>query len=130
MEEFVVMNTHFESIFAFVRIKFIDIILEKQQEFCDIPFVLIGDFNTLPSSSVYKKLADNFYDAQDLVDDASFFDFYTFHDFVEDVRNMRLDYIFLSKNDFKVNEYKVMNNNYDGAYSSDHFPVLINAKII
>jgi endonuclease/exonuclease/phosphatase family metal-dependent hydrolase len=85
----------------------------------DIPVVLTGDFNTDPSSLVYKTLTATMHDARLAAPDRSGPEA-TFHDFTGKAQK-RIDWIMIRG--FKANRFQTITTSKDGRYPSDHFPV-------
>ena len=53
----------------------------------------------------------------------------TFHGWGDPEEQDRIDYILISKGDAEVYEYHVLDNCYDGVYSSDHSSIYIKTRI-
>lgn len=127
---FVHANTHTDHIGVVAREKGAELIAEKLSVFKDIPVVLTGDFNDFPTSVLYKTIIEaGFCDSRSVAESSD--NSFTFHNFgvmeSNDV-NCIIDYVFL-KNCHKVNMFKVITDKVDGAYPSDHFPVITDFEI-
>lgn len=86
----------------------------------DAPVVLTGDFNTLPTSPTHAVLAERLRDARDGSPQRSG-PAETFHDFTGKA-DRRIDWVFVR--DFAVERYATLNDQRDGRYPSDHFPII------
>ncbi len=121
-KEFVVFNTHLDHVSDEARIKGIQVVLDKIKEFGSIPAMLIGDLNAVEDSETYISATNSFLDAKYQTENTM--TSCTFQDWGEQLDRECIDYIMISKTDFKVNEYKVIRDTYDGNYTSDHFPII------
>ncbi len=120
-KEFVVFNTHLDHVSDEARIKGIQVVLDKIKEFGSIPAMLIGDLNAVEDSETYISATSSFLDAKYQTENTM--TSCTFQDWGEQLDRECIDYIMISKTDFKVNSYKVITDTYDGQYTSDHFPI-------
>lgn len=115
-KEFVVFNTHLDHKSYEARTNGIQVILNKLSKFGNIPAFLMGDLNSLPSSAIISATQETFDDSYNIALNADV-----------DAYN-RIDYIMITKGSGIVSEYRVVNNCYDGVYSSDHSPIYIKVK--
>ena len=92
----------------------------------DYPIVLTGDFNSKPDSAVYKVvLGREFLDsakAANVKYEAATFTNYGASESI-------IDYVFVSKNGFEVEEYRVCNEKINSNFPSDHHPVLVKYRL-
>ena len=122
-KEFVVFNTHLDNKSQQARIEGIRLVVDKIQEFGALPAILLGDLNATPSSKTILSTKDDFDDAHDIAalsDEGA-----TYHAFGSDFDRERIDYILLSKGDFSVSEYRIVDNGRSGVYASDHSPIYV-----
>lgn len=92
----------------------------------DIPVVLVGDFNTLPSEQPYQEFSKQLIDTRAITKDAHYGPRGTFTDFqydiaFEDVKE--IDYIFVSRQ-VNVLKTRTIVDSIDRKFPSDHFPVV------
>ncbi len=121
-KEFVVFNTHLDHISDEARIKGIQVVLDKIEEFGSIPAVLMGDLNAEEDSDTYRSATENFLDVKYQTENTM--TSCTYQDWGKELDRNCIDYIMISKKGFKVNSYKVITDTYDGIYISDHFPLI------
>lgn len=126
-KEFIVFNTHLDHVSDEARIEGIKVVLAKIAEFGDLPAFLMGDMNAKPSSKTILSTKDAFDDAHDIATVTE--DSATYHKWGELPNRERIDYILISKDASEVSEYKVLNNCYNGVYSSDHSSIYIKVKL-
>lgn len=126
-KEFVVFNTHLDHVSDEARIEGIKVVLNKIDEFGNIPAFLMGDFNSEPGTETILSTKDAFDDAHDIAKIAD--EGATFHKWGTRMDRERIDYIMISKGTCTVSEYRVHNNCHDGIFSSDHTSIYIRAKI-
>ncbi|MFD2516651.1 endonuclease/exonuclease/phosphatase family protein [Salinimicrobium flavum] len=130
-EEFWVFNTHFDHEGIEARKNSSQMILEKMKEINEqeLPAILMGDLNLEPETEEVKFLSEKMEDSKAVADlvfgPEGTFNGYNFHEPV----NKRIDYIFLSKGDFKVFKYAVLSDSKDLKYPSDHLPVLVKVQL-
>ena len=120
---FIFLNTHLDHKSEPARVKQIKVLLDFIEAKCrDYPVVLSGDFNTTPTSDVYKTVLKSFLsDSADVamqVKRASTFTNYG-------KSNKTLDYLFVNAAKMSVASYDVCNEKINGDFPSDHHPVLI-----
>lgn len=120
-KEFVLFNSHLDHISDEARINGIQVVLDKIKEFGSIPAILIGDLNAEENSDTYKSATENFFDAKYQTENTM--TSCTYQDWGKELDSECIDYIMISKGDFKVNSYKVVTDTFDGTYTSDHFPL-------
>ena len=129
-EMFWVFNTHFDHVGAKARSESVKLILSKIAELNTqkLPIIMMGDLNLEPSHESIKFLAENMDDtkcvAQLVFGPEGTFNGYNFDEPV----TRRIDYIFTSKDDFKVLKYAVLSDSWDLKYPSDHLPVYVELR--
>jgi endonuclease/exonuclease/phosphatase family metal-dependent hydrolase len=126
-KEFIVFNTHLDHKSEEARINGIEVVLDKIAELGNRPAFLIGDLNAREKSNTIKFTKANFDDAQKIADVTE--NTATYHNWGNESRKKRIDYILVSKGAVTVTEYRVVDNCYDGVYSSDHSSIYVKAKI-
>ena len=105
-----------------------DVIMTKAENDFPYPYVVTGDFNTMPTSSLYKSLTKTWWDARKVAEK-------TTEDWTCDFKIM--DYCFLSNQVFAT-EFYVVNDPYvdkvsfnngetkgQSYYLSDHYPIVV-----
>lgn len=120
-KQLIVFNIHLDHISEEARIKGIDLVLDKVQEFGNLPAILMGDFNAYDNSKTYKMATEHLLDTKYQTENTM--DSTTFQSWGTKLDTPRIDYIMISKDDFLVDKYFVQTDTYDGVYPSDHFPV-------
>jgi endonuclease/exonuclease/phosphatase family metal-dependent hydrolase len=83
------------------------------------PIFLMGDFNCLPGTELYKVLVGN----------ANADDPNLFKDTNKDVTRKKIDWI-LYKGSIKVLKYEDIDFNVNGIYPSDHKPIFVKLQIL
>lgn len=130
-EEFWVFNTHFDHEGVEARKKSSRMILDKMKEINkqNLPAILMGDLNLEPETEEVGFLSDKLEDSKAVAElvfgPEGTFNGYNFNKPV----NRRIDYIFLSKGDFRVLKYAVLSDSRALKYPSDHLPVLVRVKL-
>lgn len=129
---FWVFNTHFDHVGELAREKSAALIVKKIQETNKdgFPVFILGDFNLNEKSKAINYLASHYNDSRKVTLEKPFGPFGTFTGFqfnapVKD----RIDYIFCSKQNIIVEKYGVLTDSKEGRYPSDHFPVMIKARM-
>ncbi|MES2545220.1 MAG: endonuclease/exonuclease/phosphatase family protein [Bacteroidota bacterium] len=130
---FWVFNTHLDHLGNIAKNKSITLILSKikQLNTNEFPVFLIGDFNSDSTDDHMLKLKLEMNDSYEISGQKPFGSIGTFNGFHHNRKpKQRLDYIFLSKNNFfKIKKYAVLTDSKDLRYPSDHFPVYIETII-
>ncbi len=131
-KRFYVFNTHFDHIGNVARLNSSKLIYNKITEHNpeNYPCVLMGDLNLLPETEAIQYLCKQLDDAKSLASENISGPKGTFNAFkhgkpVTD----RIDYIFISKGDGKVNKFKVIDDQVEERYPSDHLPVLVEVEL-
>ena len=126
-KEFVVFNTHLDHVSDEARINGIKVVLDKIAEFGNIPAFLMGDLNAQPDTPTILSTQDSFDDAHEIALEADHGA--TYHKWGQKPYAERIDYIMISKGTSIVSEYRILNNNHNGVYSSDHSSIYIKVKL-
>ena len=126
-KEFVIFNTHLDHVSDEARIKGIQVVLNKIEEFGSIPAILMGDLNAVEDSETYRSATTNFDDVKYQTENTM--TSCTFQNWGTELDRECIDYILTSKGDFEVDSYKVITDTYDGDYTSDHFPITAIVKL-
>ena len=124
---FIAMNTHLDHRSELARSEGIKLINKVAKKF-DCPAVLTGDFNVSEKTDCYIDMIDIglFKDAKFVADKTE--SEYTFHPyFHHDGPNDIIDFIFVTDG-FEVCSYHVITDKVDGAFPSDHCPVIAELK--
>ncbi|REE80768.1 endonuclease/exonuclease/phosphatase family metal-dependent hydrolase [Lutibacter oceani] len=124
-----VFNTHLDHIGEVARTKGLQLILEKIKKvnIKNFPVLLMGDFNSEPTSERIIELNKVMDDSKNVSEQKSFGPLGTFNGFKhnEPVTKM-IDYIFISKNsNFRVLKHAILSDSKDLKYPSDHLPVYV-----
>ena len=125
-KEFAVFNTHLDHTSDLARINGIAVVLDKIAEFGNVPSFLMGDMNAKEDSETMESTRESFEDAK--ISAGVEENIPTYHSWGNPSKEKRIDYILISKGDADVLEYNVVDNCYDGVYSSDHASIY--AKVI
>ena len=126
-KQFAVFNTHLDNVSDEARINGIKVVLDKISEFGDLPSYLFGDMNAIDTSPTILSTKESFDDAKVISPITE--DTRTFHGWGDPLEQDRIDYILISRGDAEVYEYHVLDNCYDGIYSSDHSSIYIRTRI-
>ena len=129
---FWVFNTHFDHIGEQARRESISLILKKITEINvqGYPVILMGDLNLEPQHSSIQFLSSKMDDTHLLAANNAFGPEGTFNGFrFNDPVTRRIDYIFTSRNDFKVLKYGILSDSKNLRYPSDHLPVFVRLKL-
>ncbi|WP_111308333.1 endonuclease/exonuclease/phosphatase family protein [Confluentibacter sediminis] len=131
-QQFWVFNTHFDHIGDEARLQSAKLILNKINKFNkkNLPIVLMGDFNLKPESTPIQYLSQALNDSKTISSAKPFGPSGTYNGFkynkpVTD----RIDYIFTSKENIKVQKFAVLSDSKDCKYPSDHLPVFAEIEI-
>ncbi len=129
-EKFYVFNTHFDHVGDIARLESSKLIIKKIIELNneEFPVFLLGDFNLEPDNEGIRIILDHLEDSKQEAD----FTFgpsgtYNGYNFAEPVTR-RIDYIFVNDK-VEVKKHAVLSDSQNLKYPSDHFPVIITAKI-
>lgn len=131
-QRFYVFNAHFDHVGTEARINSSKLIYSKitGQNPENYPCVLMGDFNLLPETEPIQYLSTQLVDAKTLAGEHILGPQGTFNGFKHtNPVTERIDYIFISKGDEKVYQYKVIDDQIEERYPSDHLPVLVEVEL-
>ncbi len=124
-----VFNTHLDHIGEVARTKGLQLILEKIKKvnIKNFPVLLMGDFNSEPTSERIIELNKVMDDSKNVSEQKSFGPLGTFNGFKHNEPVTKLiDYIFISKNsNFRVLKHAILSDSKDLKYPSDHLPVYV-----
>lgn len=96
----------------------------------NLPVILTGDFNLEPTSKPIEYLSTVLNDSKTISIAKPFGPSGTFNGFVfNEPVSKRIDYIFASKKNIKVQKFAVLSDSKDSKYPSDHLPVFIEIEI-
>lgn len=115
-KQFAVFNTHLDHKSATARINGLNLIKSKI-EALNLPTIITGDMNSTPYSGAITSFKKAFDDLANICDN----DDATFNGYGK--YNIKLDYIFKTKADFKVLDYRIIDKTYKGIFPSDHYPI-------
>ena len=93
----------------------------------DFPLFLLGDFNDTPESETVKSCKE-FKDIEliDTTENSG----HTFHRFGNPEKFQKIDYIFTDKaTSAKVKSVEVWNDELNGIYLSDHYPICVTVEL-
>lgn len=129
--EFFVFNTHLDHLGELARLQSLKLIVRKILELNTdkLPLVLMGDFNLKPESTGIVYLRTVLNDSKELSLEKPFgpngtFNGFQFQQAVVD----RIDYIFVDKEQIRINKYAVLSDSKNCRYPSDHLPVLLDVQ--
>lgn len=143
-EQLAFLCTHFEWSGKKAQAESAKMMLDFIDGFGDKPVFVAGDLNSQPDEKPYQTMTQELTDFRtwaetyqsplsrphmetSLKSDA---DILTFTGFTEEEESMLLDYIFIKDKDMVSNpSYSVPTNLFDGVYSSDHRPVVVDVTI-
>jgi endonuclease/exonuclease/phosphatase family metal-dependent hydrolase len=129
--EFYIVNTHLDHEIEDARQKAAKLIRQRIDKLKpEMPLMLIGDFNSAPSSAAYniltedKVLIDSWFAAADRRGEQVG----TFHDYKGPMPGgTRIDWI-LTRGNVTTDSTEIITFSKDGEYPSDHFPVVATVK--
>lgn len=123
--------THLDNSSEEARIYGGNLILEKLSYYYkNYPFVLMGDFNSLPTDEVYKNMCNKFSEVKNIYNFEPKGTFTCDADFNVDsnAEELEIDFIFVN-NFVNIENVNILRNSFNGKYISDHFPVVANINI-
>ena len=129
---FWVFNTHFDHVGKVARMESPKLILKTIEKLNtkNYPVVLMGDFNLEPETENIQLFKNYFSDSREVSKTKPFGSIGTFNGFNFDKPvTRRIDYIFTSKSNIKVNKYAVLSDSVECRYPSDHLPVYIEIQL-
>jgi endonuclease/exonuclease/phosphatase family metal-dependent hydrolase len=131
---FWVFNTHFDHVGKVARSKSTQLIHQKisQLNTSDYPVILMGDFNLEPNSEPIMFLSNQYLHSKSssnlIYNPGGTFNAFEFHKPVSSEKE--IDHIFVSKKAVEIIKYAVLTDSYLCRYPSDHFPVLVELKLL
>ena len=140
---FFVINSHFDHKGKVARMKESEMLVDAVEKIAKgAPVFVTGDLNAFPSDEPIKNLTKSkkLFDSLDKVESTPYGPVSTFHGFsgksaksefaskASDVGKLRIDYIFVSDG-ISVKKYGILTNSENLKFPSDHFPVMIEAKL-
>ncbi|MED1863927.1 endonuclease/exonuclease/phosphatase family protein [Fictibacillus nanhaiensis] len=129
---FRVFNTHLDHMSKEARIQGIKLIgetIHRLNQTSHLPFLLMGDFNDVPSSKTLQycekelHLKNAFMTIDEPVKEQL-----TFHDFKGEVQGEPIDFIFTSQ-DVIISDSKIIRTKMEQGYPSDHYPVTVEIEL-
>jgi endonuclease/exonuclease/phosphatase family metal-dependent hydrolase len=129
--QFLLLNTHFDHRGEQARTNSAALITERVPELSgDRPVIITGDFNVPPTADAYKTMTGKFFDSYVKTTTDPHGPEGTFGGFVvgSSENDRRIDYVFVSEN-IEVLRYAALSDQWDGAYPSDHLPVMTELQL-
>ena len=131
-QRFWVFNTHFDHVGNEARLQSTKLIVKKMNALNKkgFPAFVTGDLNLTPDTKPIQYLSSVLNDSKTISESKPFGPTGTFSGFKfnKPVTN-RIDYIFTSKGNVKVNKYAVLSDSKDCKYPSDHLAVSVEVSI-
>lgn len=127
-QTFWVFNTHFDHRGDVARLESSKLILQKIKEVNkeNRAVVLTGDFNLTDQEEGIQVITDQMLDTHVVAGENAFGPKGSFNGFhFEKPVTKKIDYVFISKDGFKVLKSGILSDSQDCKYPSDHFPVLV-----
>ncbi len=123
-QRFAVFNTHLDHVSREARENGVRLIAERAAAYGDIPCILTGDFNFGSERTNAYRIATSLYDdakyRTEDSDSGTTWHGWEITDYVEID-----DYFFISKAGIDVQQYRILRDNENGVYPSDHYPILM-----
>ncbi|MCD4734716.1 MAG: endonuclease/exonuclease/phosphatase family protein [Bacteroidales bacterium] len=126
-EKIFVFNLHLDHIGKESRATSVDLLLDTipVMNSENYPVIIMGDFNMTHGSKPIRKLKKSFFDSRYIPLENIIGPEGTFNGFdPEHPLSDRIDYIFISRNNFECKSYSTLNPVIDGVFGSDHLPVV------
>jgi len=133
-KNFLAINTHFDHVGQEARRESAKLIVAKTQKLgCGLPVIITGDFNSRPTSEAYKTITDEsssriFYDAFARTKTAHQGPDSTWSGFRKVLPGQRIDFVFVT-DDVTVLSHKILAEQRDGRFPSDHLPIVTLLKL-
>lgn len=122
-EKYVHLNSHFDHIGITARANSVDLIIDKAEEYADLPVVFTADMNVKQGSTNYNQFVDSgvLRDTKFVAPDTM--SYCTYHD-TKPQRHADeiIDYVMINDN-FDAVSYRVVTEGIDGRFVSDHYPI-------
>ena len=125
---FWVFNTHLDHVGNEARSKGVALILSKIKEVNTkkYPVIFMGDLNSEPHTEQILEIKNVMDDTREISKQKPFGPSGTFNGFkYNEPATLLIDYIFISKNSFKVLKHAVLSDAVNLKYPSDHLPIYI-----
>lgn len=128
-EVFAYFNTHTDHQSGTARANGMAVVLERVKAL-GFPAFLTGDLNLHEGSSVYKTITSEVFDDSKFLATSSDTGG-TYHGYgtVDTTTNTPIDFAMVTKNDFVVDNYKVVRDKYGSEFVSDHYPVYMDVRM-
>ncbi len=133
---FYIFNSHFDHKSTLARNNSAQLLLDQVKKIAGDDLVICtGDFNTRQTTTAFKRLSSgHLMDTYNIARKVENSDYRTSHGYkdIPPIANAaRIDHIFISRKpkSKKVDMWKVCNENFDGNWASDHFPVYIDLRL-
>lgn len=126
-KELVFFNTHLDNDGKIARKESARLIVQKIKEIAPhIPAILTGDFNCTPDETPLQVLEENGMKNSLKTANVTYGPSWSFHDFGRLTKEecTLLDYIFTTDN-IEVNRYRVIQDEPNNGFLSDHYPILV-----
>lgn len=125
-EQFAHVNTHLDHKGPEARVNGSQMVKDFALEF-DMPTVLTGDFNFKKNTELYKGIVNGgLWDTQEKAKETM--DGKTYHDYEGGEEGLPIDFIFTNEKITEILKYKIVRDQYNGKYSSDHYPIYADMK--
>lgn len=125
-----VLNTHFDHVGLTAKKESAKLIVETIKKMTDMnnfPVVLMGDLNAEPDSQVLQILLSKLTDSQNSAEKIIYGPDFTYNGFLPSINHKRrIDYLLI--NGLKVMKSATIDDQWQGKYPSDHFPVIADIK--
>ncbi|GIN73255.1 endonuclease [Bacillus sp. J14TS2] len=126
------VNTHLDHRSEEARVNGAKLIISKTEAFkSNLPIILTGDFNTIAESETHQtfieegQYSDTWFDAKERINDH----LGTFNNFKDSSGGKgRIDWI-LHKGDIATLSVQIVDDQIDGRFPSDHFPLIANLQL-
>lgn len=127
--KFWVFNTHFDHMGEKAREESAKLIVKKTGEINtqELPIMLMGDFNANPEENPIHVLKSLYKDGKEISQRSFYGPNGTFNGFIDDVFDVRIDYIFV-KNMNVISYMHIDDRLNNNKHISDHYPVMITAS--
>ncbi|MBE6755249.1 MAG: endonuclease/exonuclease/phosphatase family protein [Clostridia bacterium] len=120
-ERYAHLNAHLDHQGENAKKNGLALVLEKAQSF-DMPVVITGDFNFEKGTELYSDFAKaGFSDTQDMAEETMYGKTYHANKGGED--GLPIDFIMVNNEINDVKTYKIIRDQVDGGYISDHYPI-------
>jgi endonuclease/exonuclease/phosphatase family metal-dependent hydrolase len=119
--ELLVVNTHLDHTSSRARELQAGVLMDFLKNYGEYPIVLTGDFNTMPGSNAYRTVTSQLADSSKVAETAEEHGTYG---------SSVIDYAFVSKENIRVSEYRVITEEANGMQPSDHYPLIIEYTLL